>query len=466
MILQLNNINTKVLEGTNDEIRFLTKYLTFVDASSRFMQTDGVISLYNPRTSSFPSGLLTTLQSRALAEGLKIEVMDARVEPIPGYTIPTLPPHLYSYQKEAVQAALRAKRSLISISTGGGKSVVASALVGALPVKTLLLTHRTTLLHQLADSFKKFTGMEAGKIGDKNYDYKPRFTIAMIPTLLKKAKIPVVKQWLSEVECVLVDECHISASPSVAQLLQLMPRAYFRVGLSATPLARGDNKSVIVVGHFGKVCYRIHTRELIDLGYLAEPTVRFIENQQQYFGDVSTGPGYLNMYEECVVNSQSRNLALLRAMQMADPPGFVFVTQTQHGQNLMDLAIAANIPVRYIDGEANTLTRQEAVAQLVRGDYKFLITTKIFQEGLDVPSLRSVIMGGGGKSVIAELQMLGRGSRITPQKNVFDLWEIYDMGIPMLHRHAKIRIKALQQETYKILSGSAEEFYYHKKQSA
>ena len=460
MIIERRNLNCKVVNPTVEEVAWLRRYLVFENTAAKFGGGSPTISMFNPEHKVFPAGLIAPLTKRATQEGLQVTVIDQRVHPLPGHAVPALPSWLYPYQKEAVTKAVLAENGIIWASTGAGKSVIMSALVQAVPLKTVLLTHRTTLLRQLAASYEKFTGKKAGVIGEGQWSPNERFTVAMIPTLARKIKIPAARAFLSDVRMIILDEAHVGGSDSVTNILKIMPDAYYRIGLSATPLARGDSKSIMVVGMFGPICYRIHTRDLINQGYLAEPTVRCIEVQQEYHGVESTNKWYYQkMYHEAVVHSALRNRALLWAMKSADAPGFTFVTNKDHGKNLLQMASTIGLGCRYVDGDSPTSERVSAVEGLLRGDYKHIITTKIFQEGLDVPALKSVVLGGAGKSWIGQLQMVGRGARITPTKKTFEVWDIFDQGIPMLYRHAKSRIRSLQDETFTVQVGTLAEFH-------
>ena len=80
-----------------------------------------------------------------------------------------------------------------------------------------------------------------------------------------------------------------------------------------------------------------------------------------------------------------------------------------------------------------------------------LICSKIFQEGTDIPELRSVVIASGGKSVIEAVQKIGRGMRMSKGKgDSFEVWDIWDTGRKMLAKHAKSRRKAYTDEGYEV----------------
>jgi superfamily II DNA or RNA helicase len=112
--------------------------------------------------------------------------------------------------------------------------------------------------------------------------------------------------------------------------------------------------------------------------------------------------------------------------------------------------------------------RRAATERLVRCDIDVLLVNVIFQEGVDIPDLKSVVIATGGASPIASLQRIGRGMRATKTKSTFEVWEIadagcgctrktkeedpdnYHPGCQWLTRHWKERLKAYREEEYDV----------------
>ncbi len=447
MLIERSNLRAQVLSASPEEIAFLHRRLVFTNPDA--FDGDRIVRMYDPDTRSFPPGLLPAVQTQALGAGVRIEVLDRRIDPLAGRPW-VLPNYLYPYQRAAVQAALQAKTGILWISTGGGKSVVLSGLVEAVPLPTVLLTHRSSLLGQLAASYEQFTGRKAGTVGEGRWEVRERFTVAMVQSLHSKLHREDVRRWLASIRMVLVDESHMAASPTVLTLLRYFPNAYYRIGVSATPLARGDAGSVRVVGALGPVCFRMYTRDLITEGYLAEPEVEFWRVQHHWTKEDTSERGYQEMYKACVVYSEDRNEAVVRGIISGDAPGWTFVNDLEHGRVLLGMCASMGYPARFISGEESTDNRRRHVEAQTRGEFRELIVTKMFQEGVDMKCLRRVSIAQAGKSAIGELQMVGRGSRKVAGKDTFQVREILDEGVPSLHRQALTRIQALQAESYQV----------------
>lgn len=104
----------------------------------------------------------------------------------------------------------------------------------------------------------------------------------------------------------------------------------------------------------------------------------------------------------------------------------------------------------YVHGAHTTEQREAAIEQLVAGRLEVLVCSVIFQEGVDVPALRSVVIAAGGQSTIAAIQRVGRGLRKSEGKTSCVVWEVLDRGQRWLEAHARARRLAYQAEGYEV----------------
>lgn len=109
----------------------------------------------------------------------------------------------------------------------------------------------------------------------------------------------------------------------------------------------------------------------------------------------------------------------------------------------------------FVWGKHGTVQRDDALRRLVDGDIDVLVASKVFQEGIDAPSIASVGIASGGKSVIAALQKAGRGSRVTTTKSDFDIFDMNDDGHEWLTRHTNSRLKAYVSEGFEVIHEQA-----------
>ena len=117
--------------------------------------------------------------------------------------------------------------------------------------------------------------------------------------------------------------------------------------------------------------------------------------------------------------------------------------------------------MRYVAQELREImaqlgVRRAAIRRLVHGDTDILIANVIFQEGIDIPELQSVVIAAGGKSTIAILQDVGRGMRkYTAEgavaKSAFQVFDFADRGSAVLARHTRGRLEAYAVEKYPVI---------------
>jgi hypothetical protein len=134
------------------------------------------------------------------------------------------------------------------------------------------------------------------------------------------------------------------------------------------------------------------------------------------------------VYGESIVRSPKRNGLVAQQVQRAEKPCLVFVKEVAHGKLIEKALGRAGVQCRFVWGSHSTEHRARAVRDLVAGRIDVLICSVIFQEGENIPSLRSVVVASAGKSVIATLQRIGRGMRPTADKSTFEVYDFADRG--------------------------------------
>ena len=106
----------------------------------------------------------------------------------------------------------------------------------------------------------------------------------------------------------------------------------------------------------------------------------------------------------------------------------IFVTQIEHGLILVDLLEEQlNCKVPFIRGEMPEEQRTKVKKGLISNRINVVISTTSWREGVNVPSLSAVVLGGGGKSEIQTLQGIGRGLRKTKDKDEVIIVDFLDL---------------------------------------
>lgn len=456
MKLRIENLRT-IVDANDIESDWLFEYLAFDNPQARFYKRhigDTKTRLFNRMTRSFPSGFVELVEEAAPQSGFDLEILDTRQQPIKRDVNADLS-WLRDYQLRGVQIAAKKSRGILWLPTGAGKTELAVGLALAFPCKWTFLVHRTSLMLQAAERFEQRTGAPAGRIGE-GCDQIERFTVATFQTLYaqiknasartKDPKIARLLNLIVNTEGLIVDESHVLPANSFYRVVMRMKKAYWRVGISGTPLARGDRRSLIAVGALGPVIYRVKPELLIARGLLARPDIRMLK-----IPTPSGKPTFQGVYGEGIVRNTARNNLVVGAAKKSAKPALIFVKEIKHGQAILDRLIRAGITAEFVWGNTITPSRMNSVKRLTRGEIEVLICSVIFQEGIDIPELKSVIIATAGKSVIAAIQRVGRGMRMSAGKGgKFEVWDFYDTGNRMLERHAKERMRAYEREGYTV----------------
>jgi len=455
MRIALEHHISTLVEYNEDELVWLGEFLSIRSPKFRKnyktgrMERVGIdkISFLN-RHAQFPTGFIPDVLKRSKEKGYAVSFVDNRAtQPVPPDDSADIS-FLRYYQSDAVQKVIERKRGVIRHPTGAGKTIVAAGLTIKIPCNWVFIVQSKDLLHQTASKYQKFVGKEAGIIGDglaRDMGPGANLLVATAQTLNAKRGDPLIWKYIREAEGIIIDECHQVPAKTILQVLMGATQACYRVGLSATPLARSDEKSMLTIGALGRVIHHVTPKELIEKGYLSAPSITMYKCRQ-----TCNRPTFHGRYNEVVVRSAKRNILVTKLMKLASPPNFTFVRKIDHGRDLTKRARKAGLNTEFIWGNKSQKQREAALERLVRGDIDYIVCSDVFVLGIDVPELRSVVNAAAGKSTIQALQRIGRGSRVTEDKKTFEVYDIFDIGVDNLHNHAQARRREYKREGYEV----------------
>lgn len=453
MRIEVDCATARVVEATPEEREFLRNYLTFEDPQARFTNGNPIVELLNLIDDTFPSGFAGKVRKAAATrthlsgrlDPIDVELIDVRKRP-PSREAVDLS-WLRDYQQAAVEAALTRTRGIIQMPTGAGKSVCAAGIIASVPCRWLVLVPQSDLLEQFAKHLRDRLGEEPGIIGDGQWNPQ-RVTVATFQTLsrrMSKAKDRAAYAFMQSIQGLICDEAHQVASGTFSFVCSKATSAFYRLGISATPLDRSDKKAIFVLAQLGGIIHKTSSAELRARGFLADATINMVRVEQG-----SNAPTWPGVYGECVVRSKVRNAAVVQMAQHAAKPALVFVSQVKQGQQLLPAIRKAGMRAELVWGEDDTDERRKAIADLVAGKLDVIVCSNVFAQGVDIPSLASVVNAAGGQSVILTLQRLGRATRVTESKKTFEAWDVLDDGNRYLAKHGKARKAVYEREGFTV----------------
>lgn len=175
---------------------------------------------------------------------------------------------------EAIQEGGKSKRVIVSLPTGGGKTVFGLMVAGQINGRVLWLAHRDELIDQPeAAVLATMPGLSCSVEKASRTSWDSRFVIASVQTLENPAR---VKNLLSNgpFDVVIYDECHHATAQASRTLLAQLGcmrrdgKGPHLLGLTAT-IERSDETSLLHV--FDELIYNLSIQEAIDRGYLVPP---------------------------------------------------------------------------------------------------------------------------------------------------------------------------------------------------
>ena len=371
-------------------------------------------------------------QKERLARALKAEkyfdVNNAEV-----YTMDIAP---YSYQQEildkleAERAVRGYTRNLVVAATGTGKTVISALDYKRFckqhpgkPCRLLFVAHREEILRQSLYTFRavlkdaNFGELFVGSYRPEGIDH----LFLSIQTF--NSQDFTAKTAPDFYDYIVVDEFHHAAAPTYQKLLSYY-QPQILLGLTATP-ERMDGKSVLPY-FSNRIAAEIRLPEAIDRKLLCP---------FQYFGvtdtvDLNTlkwSAGGYDRNELSKLYSLSGAVANRRAdlvvssllkyvTDIDEVKGLGFCVSIEHAAFMCRYFNSHGIPSIFLTGKSSDEERKAAKGRLVSGEVRFIFVVDIYNEGVDIPEVNTVLFLRPTESLTIFLQQLGRGLRLAENK--------------------------------------------------
>lgn len=441
--------------GSDEEYKFISNALTYSSESyspfrKRMVRTYS--SLLNVRDNSCPVGIVHTLRTLAKENGYNVTLVNNRSRPGGPPRLEVFDELMRSprdFQREGATVALKQGIGIIKASTGSGKTQLIVMIMAAKPdTNWVVFVPKDTLAKAVADEYSFLLQEKCGMI-IKGVWNPQRVTVVTFSQC--RAKRDAITPILQAAGGVIVDECHGGSAVTHYDIIQACNNAFYRVGLSATPLDRTDQKTLLAIAALGPLIYEISSPELLELGIIAKPDIRIVHYEQD--ADFPPARNLVEptaIYRARVVNNKARNKLLIKLIELAPKPLFCFVGRNEQVDFIHDeLCKLDYLTVAKAHQKVPPSKRNEIISKMKSGLCDVCVTSAVFQDGTNVPNLASVVVGTGYKAAIAVLQRVGRGARVTETKNSFEVWDIGDVGA-WGEFHTEGRHKTYEREGFEV----------------
>lgn len=359
---------------------------------------------------------------------------------------------LFPYQKEALDTWIKYRsRGVVVLPTGAGKTYLATVAILSKQRSTLVVVPTLDLVNQWYDVLCAAFGVPVGIVGGGYHE-----VLDLCVTTYDSAHLHMDRMG-NRFGLIIFDECHHLPSASYA-LAARMSLAPFRLGLTATP-ERSDGRAYSDL--IGPIVYRKDISELsgeylasyevirLDVPLSSEEREAY-ENERSIYIDFLRANGIRMATPEgfgrfILLASQSdtgrRALAAYRrhrALALAAPGKLSLLARLLHTHRndrtlvfTEDNATVYQISRRFllpaITHQSKVKERSFVLSAFNEGKYTAVVTSKVLNEGVNVPKANVAIVLSGSGSVREHVQRLGRILRKAEGKNAI-LYELVAAG--------------------------------------
>lgn len=342
---------------------------------------------------------------------------------------------------ENLQATLEEgyDRALVVMATGLGKTYLAGFFARNFE-KVLFIAHREEILQQAKDTFLRIMPDKTAGIynGKEKIDHTD-FIFASIFTLSRREHILRFAQ--DEFDLIIIDEFHHAAAKSYQNVLEYFkPR--FLLGITATP-DRNDNKDVYAICD-GNVAYRIDFLEAIQRQWLSPFIYYGVYDDTDYSQITWLG----NKYDEeelarVQIRDEMAEKILQAWLKYKQKRTLVFCSSIRQAEFLSNYFNKKGFQTIPLHSQQKMISRQKAIHLLENGAIDAIFTVDLFNEGVDIPPVDTLLFVRPTESLTVYTQQIGRGLRLHPEKEkcvIIDLIGNYrnaDVKLSVFHSGAE-----------------------------
>jgi len=344
-----------------------------------------------------------------------------------GHTKAGQPITLRDHQTEVINSYLNNITGINIAPTGAGKTIITAILSHKVEPygRSIVIVPTKDLVTQTEEDYINL-GLDVGVFFGDRKEYLKTHTICTwqsLESLAKRSKeidLEIdINAFFEGVVCVMVDEVHKAKADVLRKLLSTyLAKAPIRWGLTGT-MPEEDADKIAVVSTLGPLLGQINTKELQDLGILAQLHVNVwqmqdlgeaaFSNYQAELKWLTTSPPRLRfLAKEIITMSESGNTLIL-------------VDRVSTGEMLQSL-IPDSI---FVSGKMKSKDRKEEYREVQEVDGKVIIATYgVASTGINIVRIFNLVLFEAGKSFTRVIQSIGRGIRVAPDKDFVNVYDV------------------------------------------
>lgn len=339
---------------------------------------------------------------------------------------------------------------IISLHTGGGKTVCALYIVSQLRVPTLILVHNTFLRDQWSERITNFLPkLQIGKIQGDIID-DGDIVVAMLQSVSQK---DYPSSTFAKFGLIIVDECHHIASESFSKAIPKLTSQYM-LGLSATP-ERKDKLMYAINWFLGPLLYTSNTADKTD----ELVAVEVFDFEESRTSEERATPAYQE-YNQIIYNNSGVMFTTLMINKLTEyMPRNIFISEIIAGltdrkilvltDRIEHTKLLFNMMPEELQKESCILlrsTKPEVRTEWCLKKRILIATYHMCKEGFDVESLNTLVIATPRPDVD---QIVGRILRTEKEKRKIHPL-IIDVVDPQFRRQFQERLSLYKKRSYNV----------------
>jgi superfamily II DNA or RNA helicase/HKD family nuclease len=342
-----------------------------------------------------------------------------------------LPHQKQILDKLAIEREQGLKRNLIVAATGTGKTVISAfdfqhfKRQEGIEPKILFVAHREEILKQALRTYRSvLSDQNFGELWVGNYKPSKKLSQLFISVQTYQSQFESTFSKLSSdyYDYIVIDEAHHCVAVSYRNIIDHF-RPKLLLGLTATP-ERFDGVSLLP-DFGGKISAEIRLPKALEEGLLTPFHYYCISDPETDLTDdnLMSGRRYISSKLYDKLCTQSRVELVVNSLKYYLPnetlcKALCFCEDKNHAVFMAKNLRACGLKAQSLTSDNNEGERESLNKQLADGQINYLCVVDIFNEGIDIPEIDTVLFLRPTESLTIFLQQLGRGLRLSPGKQV------------------------------------------------